>query len=144
MADKIEAYVEANKERFIEEFKVLIRIPSVSAQAEHDGDTQACAEWLVTHFQSLGLEARLVEKGGKPIVRAEAKGKSSRRVARAAGSRPPHEQWYWTPSLRSKQANARCCKHESAISQPGAELPSRQGLLAARYSRIRPATMPDA
>jgi len=80
MADKIEAYVEANKERFIEELKELMRIPSVSAQSEHDSDTQACAEWLVAHFQALGLEARLVDKGGKPIVRASAKGKSSRRV----------------------------------------------------------------
>ncbi len=80
MADQIEAYVEANKERFIEELKELRRIPSVSAQREHDSDTQACAEWLVAHFQALGLEAELVDKGGKPIVRAAAKGKSSRRV----------------------------------------------------------------
>ncbi len=80
MADQTDAYVEANRERFIEELKELMRIPSVSAQREHDGDTQACAEWLVSHFQSLGLEARLIDKGGKPIVRAEAKGKSSRRV----------------------------------------------------------------
>ena len=41
MADKIEAYVEANKERFIEELIELMRIPSVSAQREHDSDTQA-------------------------------------------------------------------------------------------------------
>jgi acetylornithine deacetylase/succinyl-diaminopimelate desuccinylase-like protein len=82
MADQIEAYVEANKERFIEELKELMRIPSVSAQREHDSDTQACAEWLVSHFQALGLEARLVDKdkGGKPIVYAEARGKTSRRV----------------------------------------------------------------
>ncbi len=80
MADKIEAYVEANKERFIEELKELMRIPSVSAQTERDSDTQACAEWLVAHFKSLGLEASLIDKGGKPIVRASAKGKSSRQV----------------------------------------------------------------
>ncbi len=66
MADKTEAYIEDNRERFIEELKELMRIPSVSAQAEHDSDTQACAEWLVAHFKALGLDARLVEKGGKP------------------------------------------------------------------------------
>lgn len=80
MADKTETYIEANKERFIEELKELMRIPSVSAQREHDGDMQACAEWLVAHFRSLGLDAQLVDKGGKPIVRAGAKGRSSRRV----------------------------------------------------------------
>ena len=80
MADKTEAYIEANKERFIEELKELMRIPSVSAQSAHDSDTQACAEWLVAHFKALGLEARLVDKGGKPIVRAEGKGTDSRRL----------------------------------------------------------------
>lgn len=80
MVDQVEAYVDTNRERFIEELKELMRIPSVSAQAEHDGDTQACAEWLVAHFKSLGLEVRLIDKGGKPIVRAEAKGRSSKRV----------------------------------------------------------------
>ena len=33
MADKIEAYVEANKERFIEELKELMRIPSEIGRA---------------------------------------------------------------------------------------------------------------
>lgn len=80
MADQIEAYIDANQERFIEELKELMRIPSVSAQRAHDSDTRACAEWLVAHFQGLGLEASLVEKGGQPIVRAVGKGKRSRRV----------------------------------------------------------------
>ena len=80
MADKIEAYIDANQERFIEELKELMRIPSVSAQRAHDPDTKACAEWLVTHFKALGLEAELVDKGGQPIVRALGKGKSDKRV----------------------------------------------------------------
>jgi len=80
MADKIETYIDANQERFIEELKELMRIPSVSAQRAHDPDTKACAEWLVAHFKALGLEADLVDKGGQPIVRAHGKGKSSKRV----------------------------------------------------------------
>lgn len=80
MAEKIEAYVSENRERFIEELQELMRFPSVSAQRKHDGDTRACAEWLVAHFQKLGLEASLVDVGGQPIVRAQAKGKTARRV----------------------------------------------------------------
>ena len=80
MADQIEAYIDSNKERFIEELKEIMRIPSVSAQRAHDSDTRACAEWLVAHFQALGLEAGLVDNGGQPIVRAHAKGKKSQRV----------------------------------------------------------------
>ncbi|UCD48899.1 MAG: dipeptidase [Phycisphaerales bacterium] len=80
MSDKAEAYIDANRERFIEELKEWMRIPSVSAQRAHDSDTRACAEWLVAHFQGLGLEACLVERGGHPIVRALGKGQNARRV----------------------------------------------------------------
>jgi len=80
MTDGIEAYIDANRERFIEELKQWMRFPSVSAQRQHDGDTRACAQWLVDHFQKLGLDAQLIDVGGQPIVRAGAKGKSTRRV----------------------------------------------------------------
>ena len=80
MADRIKAYIDANQGRFIEELKQFMRFPSVSAQRQHDGDTRACAEWIRGHLQGLGFEARLVDIGGQPIVRASAKGKSSKRV----------------------------------------------------------------
>ena len=60
MTDRVEAHIDANQERFIEELKQLMRFPSVSAQRAHDGDTRACAEWLVQHFRHLGLEAQLI------------------------------------------------------------------------------------
>ncbi len=80
MADKIEAYIDANEERFIEELKDLMRIPSVSAQRARDKETRACAEWLVAHFTDLGLETTLIETDGQPIVRAYGKGQSSKLV----------------------------------------------------------------
>lgn len=80
MADRTENYIDANHQRFIEELKQFMRFPSVSAQKAHDGDTRACAEWVVTHLKGLGFDAGLVDVGGKPIVRALRKGKSSKRV----------------------------------------------------------------
>lgn len=80
MTDRVEAYIDANQQRFIEELKQWMRFPSISAQRAHDKDTRACAEWLVEHFRKLGLEAQLVDVGGQPIVRAGAKGKKPRRV----------------------------------------------------------------
>jgi acetylornithine deacetylase/succinyl-diaminopimelate desuccinylase-like protein len=80
MTDRIESYINANRERFIEELQQWMRFPSVSAQRAHDQDTRACAEWLVTHLRGLGFEAGLVDVGGQPIVRALARGKSSKRV----------------------------------------------------------------
>ena len=39
-------YIEANKERFVNELFDLLRIPSISAQSEHRPDMQRCAEFL--------------------------------------------------------------------------------------------------
>jgi acetylornithine deacetylase/succinyl-diaminopimelate desuccinylase-like protein len=80
MMDRIETYIDTNRNRFIEELKQWMRFPSVSAQRDHDGDTRACADWLKDHLKALGFEARLVDVGGQPIVHASCKGKSSKRV----------------------------------------------------------------
>ncbi len=80
MADRTQAYIDANRERFVEELKQFMRFPSVSAQRAHDEDTRACAEWVVAHLKGLGFEAALVDVGGQPIVRASMKGKTPKRV----------------------------------------------------------------
>ena len=80
MADRIESYIDANRNRFIEELKQWMRFPSVSAQRDHDGDTRACAQWLVDHLKGLGFKAELVDIGGQPIVHASKKGMSQRCV----------------------------------------------------------------
>ncbi|MBN1361045.1 MAG: dipeptidase [Sedimentisphaerales bacterium] len=80
MTDLVDAYIDANQQRFIEELKQFMRFPSVSAQQARDKDTRACAAWLMSHFRKLGLEAQLIDIGGQPIVRAGTKGTTSRRV----------------------------------------------------------------
>jgi acetylornithine deacetylase/succinyl-diaminopimelate desuccinylase-like protein len=80
MTDRVEAYIDANQDRFVEELKQFMRIPSVSAQEKHDADTRACAQWIADHLRGLGFEAGLIDIGGKPIVRAAMKGTSSKRV----------------------------------------------------------------
>ena len=80
MTDRVEAYIDANQNRFVEELTQFMRIPSVSAQEKHDADTRACAQWIADHLKGLGLQAGLIDVGGKPIVRASMKGKSPKRV----------------------------------------------------------------
>jgi len=80
MTDRVESYIDANQDRFIEELTEFMRFPSVSAQRAHDGDTRACAEWVTRHLQGLGFSAGLQDVGGQPIVKAWKKGKSSKRV----------------------------------------------------------------
>jgi len=101
MTDRIETYIDANRNRFIEELKQWMRFPSVSAQRDHDGDTRACAEWLRDHLKGLGFEAQLVDVGGQPIVRASMKGKSSRCVMiyghYDVQPEDPRDQWQTPP-----------------------------------------------
>ena len=101
MTDRIETYIDANRNRFIEELKQWMRFPSVSAQRDHDGDTRACAEWLRDHLKGLGFEAQLVDIGGQPIVRASMKGKSSRCVMiyghYDVQPEDPRDQWQTPP-----------------------------------------------
>ena len=46
-------YIEANKERFLEELYSLLRIPSISSKSEHKPDMIRCAE----RWKELLLEA---------------------------------------------------------------------------------------
>lgn len=62
-------YIQDNKERFFEELFSLLRIPSVSAKAEHKGDMQRCAERLVELLMEAGAdEAAVYQTKGHPVV----------------------------------------------------------------------------
>lgn len=62
-------YIQDNKERFFEELFSLLRIPSVSAKAEHKGDMQRCAGRLVELLMEAGAdEAAVYQTKGHPVV----------------------------------------------------------------------------
>ena len=44
--DRVDAYLEAHRGDFEEQLKALLRIPSVSAQPDHDADTRRAAEFV--------------------------------------------------------------------------------------------------
>jgi acetylornithine deacetylase/succinyl-diaminopimelate desuccinylase-like protein len=80
MYEKAVSYIEQNKERFLEELKSILQIPSVSADSRYKDDVIRCAQWLVKHLGGLGLDSRLIETKGHPIVLARTKGKSKREL----------------------------------------------------------------
>lgn len=62
-------YIQDNKERFFEELFSLLRIPSVSAKAEHKGDMRRCADRLVELLKEAGAdEAAVYQTKGHPVV----------------------------------------------------------------------------
>jgi len=68
------AFIDANRDRFRSELDDFLRIPSVSAKTEHDGDTRQAAEWLAGKLRAAGMDAELLETTGHPIVLGEWRG----------------------------------------------------------------------
>src|SRR5687767_13906689 len=71
MTQDIHSYIDANKERFQKELFDFLRIPSVSARTEHNGDTKRAAEWIADRTRELGMTVKVHETKGHPIVVAE-------------------------------------------------------------------------
>lgn len=62
-------YIEENKERFFEELFSILRIPSISAKAEHKEDMGRCAERLVELLLEAGADkAEVMPTDGNPVV----------------------------------------------------------------------------
>ena len=62
------AYVRGSHERYLDELKALVAIPSVSANPQHRGDLEHCARFLVKRMSEIGLEAELVPTDGVPFA----------------------------------------------------------------------------
>ena len=68
----INTYIDANRARFMDEWASLIRIPSVSCQAEHKADMTRCAErWKELLLQAGCQHAEVLPSAGNPFVYAE-------------------------------------------------------------------------
>lgn len=65
-------YIDDHRDRFLEELKALIRIPSISTAREHDDDTQRCAVNVQEYLVRAGMDkAELYPTDGHPIVYGE-------------------------------------------------------------------------
>lgn len=81
MAENTAAAIEfarGNQQRFVEELKALLRIPSVSTLPENAPDVRRAAEFIATELRRIGMEnVRLVETvtaehpNGHPLVYAD-------------------------------------------------------------------------
>src|SRR4051812_8488904 len=69
--DRVNAYLDAHRGDFVEQLKALLRIPSVSAQPDHNADTHRAAEFIRDDLEAIGLQAELIATKGHPIVFAQ-------------------------------------------------------------------------
>ena len=62
-------FISTNRDRYVEELKGYLAIPSISALPEHAGDVRRCAEWTADEMRRVGLQnVQLIETPGNPVV----------------------------------------------------------------------------
>ena len=62
-------FINTNRDRYLDELKTYLAIPSISALAAHSADVRRCAEWTADEMRRIGLQnVRLIETPGNPVV----------------------------------------------------------------------------
>ncbi|HAK54080.1 MAG: dipeptidase [Vicinamibacterales bacterium] len=65
-------FIHTNRDRYVDELKAYLAIPSISALPEHAADVRQCAEWTAEEMRRIGLhDVVLHETPGHPIVYGE-------------------------------------------------------------------------
>src|SRR6187455_82966 len=65
-------FINTNRDRYVDELKAYLAIPSISALPQHAGDVKRCAEWTADEMRRIGLQnVRLIETPGFPVVYGE-------------------------------------------------------------------------
>jgi acetylornithine deacetylase/succinyl-diaminopimelate desuccinylase-like protein len=66
------AYASAQREAYLEGFKELLRIPSVSTDPAYRAEVQRAADWLVAEMARIGLDnCQAIPSEGHPVVYGE-------------------------------------------------------------------------
>ncbi|MFN8475183.1 MAG: dipeptidase [Anaerolineae bacterium] len=111
-----EAYLNENKQRFVDELVELASIPSISALSEHAPDVARAAEWVANRMTAAGVEnVRIMPTGGHPVVYGDwlhAPGKSTILIYGHFDVQPVDPVNLWTtppfePSIRDGRLYAR-------------------------------------
>jgi acetylornithine deacetylase/succinyl-diaminopimelate desuccinylase-like protein len=65
-------FINTNRDRYVDELKAYLAIPSISALPQHAGDVRRCAEWTADEMRRVGLQGvRVIETPGHPVVYGE-------------------------------------------------------------------------
>ena len=72
MTNNIVDFINLHRDRYVEELKSYLAIPSISALPQHQPDVRRCAEWTTQELERIGMQnVRLIETPGNPVVYAD-------------------------------------------------------------------------
>src|SRR6185312_4074548 len=83
-------FAQNNSQRFVDELKALLRIPSISTLPEHDADTRRAAEFVAAELGRIGMENVLPTQ--------------TTPGAHANGHPPTYADWLHATALNDKPA----------------------------------------
>ena len=70
--EKINTYIDANKDRFLSELFDLLRIPSISAKKEHNADMLRAAKYVQSKLLEAGAgKVEIIKTEGHPVLIGE-------------------------------------------------------------------------
>jgi acetylornithine deacetylase/succinyl-diaminopimelate desuccinylase-like protein len=112
---ELESIFDREQNRFVDEWKTLLRFPSISADPLYNNNCRECAEWISSHLKQIGFRAELLETGTKPVVYAERPGAPGKPTVLFYGHydvQPidPESEWEtppFSPTLRNGRLYAR-------------------------------------
>lgn len=70
--EAVQTYIQANRQRFLDELLDFLRIPSISADTKYKDDVLRAATWLSEELNRIGMDSvEIIPTKGHPIVYAE-------------------------------------------------------------------------
>jgi acetylornithine deacetylase/succinyl-diaminopimelate desuccinylase-like protein len=67
--EKVVDFINVQRDRYVDELKQYLAIPSISALPQHQPDVRRAAEWTADQMRQIGLQnVKLLETPGNPIV----------------------------------------------------------------------------
>ncbi|HTR97745.1 MAG TPA: dipeptidase [Candidatus Acidoferrales bacterium] len=114
--DALTQHLELNRDRYVDDLKSALRIPSISAQSQYAGDVRRCAEHVAAHLRAIGLtRGEVVDTPRHPVVYGEWLGAPGAPTVLIYGHydvQPPEPLELWTtppfePTIRDGKLYAR-------------------------------------
>ena len=116
MNDKIDAFIESNRDKYLDHIKEICAQPSVSARNE---GVEECSHIVERMLSEHGYETHRIETPGRPVIVGKAKGRSSRTLLcyNHYDVQPPEPLELWEtppfePTIRDGKLFARGAKDD--------------------------------
>ena len=67
--ERVVDFINVNRDRYVDELKQYLAIPSISALPQHAADVRRAAEWTAEELRRVGLQnVKLIDTPGNPVV----------------------------------------------------------------------------